>query len=177
MGPDDTTIGRTPYGVSGTILNRTDRVEEVRPSGWDLSNCLRLPLQRFLTQCVPTPYCRKCLVPCGEDLRVRQQIVEHVLAWTDDNHTFALSQCQAKLNVAPTGRKDRVRYLGKNNDRISCHEVFACRAIPQLQQGILRKSSHRDVTVSPIESNCSRYPQSSTRRAYLAAKWYRMFLI
>src|SRR5580692_11736517 len=51
------------------------------------------------------------------------------------------------------------------------------RAIPQLQLGILRKSSHRDVTVSPIESNRSRHPQSSTRRAYLAAKWYRMFLI
>ena len=51
------------------------------------------------------------------------------------------------------------------------------RAIPKLQLRILRKSSHRDVTVSPIESNCSRYPQSSTRRAYLAAKWYRMFLI
>src|SRR5260370_34411398 len=79
-------------GASSDRLSRADRVEEVRPSGWDLSNWLRLPLQRFLTQCVLTPYCRKCLVLCGEDLRVRQQIMEHVLAWTDDNHTFASSQ-------------------------------------------------------------------------------------
>ena len=112
-------------GVSGTILSRGQiALKKFGPSGWNLSNCLRRPLQRFLTQFVLMPYCRKCLVPCGEDLRVPQQIVEHVLAWTDHNHTFALSQCQAKLNVAPTGRKDRVRYLGKNNDRISCHEVF-----------------------------------------------------
>ena len=36
-----------------------------------------------------------------------------------------------------------------------------------LQLGIFRKSSHRDVTVSPIESNCLRYAQSSTCRGYL----------
>src|SRR5271166_4176797 len=53
----------------------------------------------------------------------------------------------------------------------------SARAIPELHLGFLRKSSHREVTVSPIESNCSRYALSSTRRAYLAAKWYRIFLI
>src|SRR5271166_6569180 len=53
----------------------------------------------------------------------------------------------------------------------------SARAIPELHLGLLRKSSHREVTVSPIESNCSRYVHSSTRRAYLAAKWYRIFSI
>jgi hypothetical protein len=93
-----------------------------RQDGTLSNGLLRLP--RFLTKPVLTPYCRKCLVPCGEDLRVRQQIVEHVLAWTDYYHPFALSQREAKLNVAPTGRKDRVLDFGKNNDRISCHEIF-----------------------------------------------------
>src|SRR5271165_7669998 len=67
---------------------------------------------------------RKRLVPSGENLRVRQQIVEYVLTWAHDNHTFVFCQCQAKLNVASSGGKDGVRPLGENDDRISGHEVF-----------------------------------------------------
>ena len=67
---------------------------------------------------------RKCLAPGSERLRVRQQIVENVLPWTDDNHPFVLSQGQAEFHVAPAGRQDGIGSLGKNNDRIGGDEIF-----------------------------------------------------
>src|SRR6516165_4596833 len=159
MAAGDTTVGSTPSGTPNCLSSDRSRWRRSAVSV-DLSNWLRLPLHRFLTS---TPYGRKCLVPCGEDLRVWKQIVEHVLPWTNHNHTFALGQY-----VAPTSRKDRVRYLGKNNDRISCREIFTILSgDPAAPARHLAEVKHRDVTISPIESNCSRYPRSSTRRAYL----------
>src|ERR1700722_774925 len=73
-------VTTTPWGVS--LTNRVVSMFEI----------IKLANRPCLKPGTPL-YCRKCLIPSGEHLRVRQQIVEHVLAWTDDNHTFILSQC------------------------------------------------------------------------------------